>query len=36
LPEADADSRRALASAMLTPDAALTADQARWLSVLRR
>jgi 5'-methylthioadenosine phosphorylase len=36
LPEPDLASRQALASAMLTPDAALTPEQAQWLSVLRR
>lgn len=36
LPEPDAASRQALTSAMLTPDAALTPEQAQWLSVLRR
>jgi 5'-methylthioadenosine phosphorylase len=35
LPEPDPDSRQALASAVLTPDAALSADQKAWLSVLR-
>jgi 5'-methylthioadenosine phosphorylase len=36
LPEPDLASRQSLASAMLTPDAALTPEQAQWLSVLRR
>jgi 5'-methylthioadenosine phosphorylase len=36
LPEPDRVSRQSLASAMLTPDAALTPEQAQWLSVLRR
>ena len=36
LPAPDLASRQALASAMLTPDAALTPEQAQWLSVLRR
>jgi 5'-methylthioadenosine phosphorylase len=35
LPEPEAQSRQALASAVLTPDAALDADQRAWLSVLR-
>ena len=36
LPAPDLASRQALASAMLTPDASLTPEQAQWLSVLRR
>jgi 5'-methylthioadenosine phosphorylase len=36
LPAPDLASRQALASAMLTPDAALTPEQAQWLAVLRR
>jgi 5'-methylthioadenosine phosphorylase len=35
LPEPEAESRQALASAVLTPDAALDASQRAWLSVLR-
>lgn len=35
LPEPEPDSRLALASAVLTPDEALSADQREWLSVLR-
>lgn len=35
LPEPEAETRRALASAVLTPDAALDASQRAWLSVLR-
>ena len=36
LPEPEPDSRQALASALLTPDAALAAQQRQWLDVLRR
>jgi 5'-methylthioadenosine phosphorylase len=36
LPAPDLASRQALASAMLTPDAALSPEQAQWLAVLRR
>ncbi|MEO7151660.1 MAG: MTAP family purine nucleoside phosphorylase, partial [Burkholderiaceae bacterium] len=36
LPAADAASRSGLQHAMLTPDSALTSDQAEWLAVLRR
>lgn len=36
LPAADPAARSALASALLTPDAALTPEQAQWLAVLRR
>ena len=35
LPEADRSSRTALAGALLTPDAAITAHQREWLDVLR-
>jgi 5'-methylthioadenosine phosphorylase len=35
LPEPELDSRQALATALLTPDAALNAEQSAWLSVLR-
>jgi 5'-methylthioadenosine phosphorylase len=35
LPEPEPDSRQALATALLTPDAALSAAQTAWLSVLR-
>jgi 5'-methylthioadenosine phosphorylase len=35
LPEPESDSRQALASAVLTPDEALRAEQKAWLSVLR-
>ncbi|MCZ8321178.1 MAG: 5'-methylthioadenosine phosphorylase [Burkholderiales bacterium] len=35
LPEPEPDSRQALDSAVLTPDAALSAEQTTWLSVLR-
>jgi 5'-methylthioadenosine phosphorylase len=35
LPEPEPDSRHALASALLTPDSSLSADQRDWLSVLR-
>lgn len=35
LPEPEAESRQALASAMLTPDAVLDAGQRAWLAVLR-
>lgn len=35
LPQPEADSRQALATALLTPDSALSAEQAAWLSVLR-
>ena len=35
LPEPEPDSRQALASAVLTPDSALSAAQTAWLSVLR-
>ena len=36
LPEPEAVIRTALATAMLTPDTALTADQQHWLNVLRQ
>lgn len=36
LPSPEADSRSALSTAMLTPDAALTPEQKEWLAVLRR
>jgi 5'-methylthioadenosine phosphorylase len=36
LPEPEAESRQGLASAVLTPDSALTEQQRAWLSVLRR
>ena len=36
LPSPEADSRSALSTAMLTPDAALTLAQKEWLAVLRR
>jgi 5'-methylthioadenosine phosphorylase len=36
LPVPEPESRQALASALLTPDAALSADQREWLAVLRR
>jgi 5'-methylthioadenosine phosphorylase len=35
LPEPEPDSRQALATALLTPDAALSDEQRTWLSVLR-
>jgi 5'-methylthioadenosine phosphorylase len=35
LPEPEAESRQALASALLTPDGSLDADQRAWLAVLR-
>jgi 5'-methylthioadenosine phosphorylase len=35
LPEPEPESRQALASAVLTPDAALDDSQRAWLSVLR-
>ncbi|MCA3176727.1 MAG: hypothetical protein ING36_14565 [Burkholderiales bacterium] len=36
LPSPEAESRSALSTAMLTPDAALTPEQKEWLAVLRR
>lgn len=36
LPNPEAESRSALSTAMLTPDAALTPEQKEWLAVLRR